>query len=61
MFLGSKAHPMRRADNHGAICEPTVQQYGILIISQLYRPWRTVKVTALFFLLIFYLRKLFNS
>jgi hypothetical protein len=34
MFLGSKARPMRRADNLTAICEPLSRQYGILNISQ---------------------------
>jgi hypothetical protein len=47
MFLESKALPVLRADNLAAIFEPRVLQYGILNISQLYRPLRPVTEIAL--------------
>jgi hypothetical protein len=37
MFLGSKVRPVRGANNLTAICEPIVQQCGILNISEPYR------------------------
>jgi hypothetical protein len=40
MFLGSKVRLVRSADNLTAISEP--RQYGILNISQPYRPPRPV-------------------
>jgi hypothetical protein len=42
MFLGSRALPVRRADNLIVICEPIVWQCGILNFSQPYRPPRCV-------------------
>jgi hypothetical protein len=42
MFLGSKARPVRRADNLTSICEPNVWTYGILNISQPYMAPRPV-------------------
>jgi hypothetical protein len=38
MFLGSRELPGHKTDNHTAICQPIVGQYGILNISQPYRP-----------------------
>jgi hypothetical protein len=38
MSLGSRARLALKADNFTAICEPIARQYGILNISQPYRP-----------------------
>jgi hypothetical protein len=42
MFLESKVQRVRRADNLTATCELIVYEYGILNISQPYRPPRPV-------------------
>jgi hypothetical protein len=49
MFLGSKERPVRRADNLTSICEPIVQQCGILNISLPYRTPRPVTGIALLY------------
>jgi hypothetical protein len=46
MFLAVRARPERRADNLTAICETFAEQYGILNISQPYRPPRPVTGSA---------------
>jgi hypothetical protein len=41
--MGSKARPVRKANNLTAICEQTVKKKtGIVDVSQLYRPPRPV-------------------
>jgi hypothetical protein len=40
MFLGSKARPVRRADNLTAVCEPIVYTMWDPYILQPYRPQR---------------------
>jgi hypothetical protein len=47
MFLGSKVRPVRRADNLTTICE-NVTMWGILNISQRYRPPRPVNGDSFF-------------
>jgi hypothetical protein len=53
MFLGSRARPVRRADNFTAICEQLSRQCDILNISQFHRPSRLVMGMALLLLLPF--------
>jgi hypothetical protein len=36
MFLGSRAQPLRMADNHTAMCKPIVKTVWNLNISKLY-------------------------
>jgi hypothetical protein len=56
MFVGSRAWPVRRADNLTTIYEPIVRQCEILTISQPYRPPRPVMVIAsLFYIYLYYL------
>jgi hypothetical protein len=47
MFLGSRARPVRWADNLTAICEQVSSQCGMLNISQPYRPPRLFTWKAL--------------
>jgi hypothetical protein len=51
MFLGSKVRSVRGDDNLTAICEPS-RQYGMLNISQLYRPPRPVMGTSVIYLIL---------
>jgi hypothetical protein len=50
MFLGSRAWPVRKADNLTAVSRLS-RQYGIINISKPYRPPRPVTGTALLFIL----------
>jgi hypothetical protein len=51
MFLGNKVRSVRGADNFTAICEPIVlAMWGILNISQPYRPPSPVMGMALLLL-----------
>jgi hypothetical protein len=49
MFLRSSTRPMRKGDNHTAICGRLSKQCGIFNISQPYRPPRPVTGIALLF------------